>query len=132
MRSLALGNRSASVYANLGALHLTRREYKDAVAVLDEGLADFPDHPILLHNQALAFARGGLPRRAVRAFGKLLAVAPWNHEARLDLAAALLLDGQEDRARAVLEDYLQRVPPEKRPAHADELVRRLLPVEIDE
>jgi hypothetical protein len=129
MRSVSLGNRSASVYANLGALHLSRKEYRDAVAVLDEGLAAFPDHPILLHNKALAFARGGIPRRAVQNFGKLLNVAPWNHDARLDLAAALLLDGQEGRARIVLEDYLKRVPPEKRPDHADQLVRQLLPVE---
>lgn len=126
-RSLSMGNRSASLFVSLGALHLTRREYKDAVAVLNQGLELFPDHPILLHNLGLSYARGGLARRAVRIYGRLLTVAPWNHEARLDLAAALLLDGQEERARRVLEDYLARVPPEKRPDHVDELVRRLLP-----
>jgi tetratricopeptide (TPR) repeat protein len=126
-RSLELGNRSASLYANLGALHLTRQEYKDAAAILGEGLKTWPDQPILLHNLGLAYARGGLPRRAVQVYGRLLSVAPWNDEARLDLAAALFLDGQTERARVVLEDYLNRVPPERRRPEVDELVRQLLP-----
>jgi tetratricopeptide (TPR) repeat protein len=126
-RALSLGDRSASLFANLGALYLTRRDYKDAVAILDEGLKMWTDHPILLHNLALAYARGGLARRAVQIYGRLLQVAPWDDGARLDLAAALLMDGDHDRARMVLQDYLRRVPRDRRPPEVEELTRRLLP-----
>lgn len=124
-RALDLGSRSPALYANLAALHLGKKEYKRSADVLEEGLGIYPDHPGLLHNLGLTFARGGLPRRAVQVYTRLVQKAPWDDDAKLELAAAFYLDGQHDRARLALADYQRRVPPGERPEEARELAREL-------
>jgi tetratricopeptide (TPR) repeat protein len=125
LRARALGDTSPALYANLGALYLQRGALRDAAQVLQEGLERWPEHPVLLRNLAVAYARRQLWRRAANTYARLVRRAPWDTEALLELAAALYRDGRRAQARRALEDYLRRVPPERRPRKAGELARAL-------
>ncbi|MBU2690350.1 MAG: tetratricopeptide repeat protein [Candidatus Eisenbacteria bacterium] len=126
-RAQELGAATRSLYLNLGRLYLKQQDHAEAAKIIEGGLSRWPDDPPLLRLQGANFAQGGLWRRAIRTFAELIRVAPWDHQARLDLAAALLMDGQKERARIVLSDYLKRTSPDERPEEVERLIRTLFP-----
>ncbi|MBD3336699.1 MAG: hypothetical protein GF355_14400 [Candidatus Eisenbacteria bacterium] len=126
-RAHELGARSRALYLNLGRLFMNRQEHRDAAELLAEALQLYPGDPALLQLYGANFAQGGLWHRAREVFERLIAVAPWNAQARLDLAAALLMEGERERARMVLADYLRRVPPEERPPRVESLIGSIFP-----
>ena len=69
-----------------------------------------PDHPGAINNLGVLYARIGQPNDSIAAFRYGIQTNPDDDELYLNLARIYVTMGERDKARAVLEQLLERKP----------------------
>jgi protein O-mannosyl-transferase len=93
-REVAFNPGEPKGYYNLGSHYLTTGRYVEAEAVLRQGLRNWPTHSKMLNHYAAAVMEIGDHHAAERVLARALASDPQNHQARFNLALALLAQGK--------------------------------------
>lgn len=103
------GNRES--HYNLALLFLRADAYDEAIAVLDQSLARFPESPQLLRAMGFAQQLKGRFEDAQRTFSRLIEIRPSDSSGLLYLASSFLEAGQPEQALSYFEKA-RRLSPE--------------------
>jgi arylsulfatase A-like enzyme/Tfp pilus assembly protein PilF len=105
-RAVELDPRNAVAANNLGNALRELGRLAEAEAAYRQAIAAAPEYPEPLNGLGTLEVQRDRPAAAVGWFERSLALAPARHEARLNLAIALELLGERDRALAAYRDFL--------------------------
>lgn len=112
------GATSAAALVNLAAAEVRLGRANDALGHLQQAQRLEPDSPSVLFNLGTLLAGGSQPAEALVPLRRLLALAPQDDEARLELALAAFAAGDAEQALGALE-ALGSVPPARCDALAE-------------
>lgn len=92
-----------TVMYNAGGRHVDSRYFADTIRVAEKALVDLPYVPQVRLQYAIALSATGRNEQAIVALEELISVEPRLPEAPVELARSLAAQGDEARARQVLE-----------------------------
>ncbi len=101
-QALTLDPKLSEASQNLSALLLEKGDVEGALAVVDAGLSQTPDNPVLLTNRAVALDAAGSPE-AVGAYAKAVEKSPDNGRVRYSYALALAKANKPSESLAELK-----------------------------
>ena len=113
----------ADAYLGLAACQAAAQQFEAAGATLRLAEAAEPDNPVVVANRGVVLSDSGHPQDAVGPSRRALTLDPDFHEARFNLALALLRAGQRAEAAREATELLGRLPKDA-PQRAE--VERLL------
>lgn len=109
-RSLAIDAANAMTFENIGAVHLDAGQLAEARQAFERAVASNPESSQAHAGLAMVAIRQGDRRTAIARWERAVALQPSNFDALYDLGIQLARDGQIDKARRYLADFVQRAP----------------------
>lgn len=107
-----------SYYGTLGGLYRRQRRYEDAARAYERAVDITPRSSYPVGNLAVLYAVMGRQEESVEYFGRVQRIvegiiedSPGDYWARLDLAQALLMQGQVEAALLEYQEIIARKPP---------------------
>ncbi len=116
-RVVALDPGHIDAYNNLGVLHGRRKDWAAAEKCFRLALERSPDHVFTLYNLGNLCFQTGRNREAIEFCTAAMGMDPSNSHSREVLCAALIADGQIDRGKQLLNDWLAAQPDNPRALH---------------
>ncbi len=110
-KAIELQPRNPESHYNLALLLLRADAYDEAITVLDQSLAHFPESPQLLRAMGFAQQLNGRFEDAQRTFSRLIEIRPSDSSGLLYLASSFLEAGQPEQALSYFEKA-HRLSPE--------------------
>ncbi len=104
-------------YNNLGVLHGRRREFGLAEKCLRLAIERDPNNVFTLYNLGNLCFQTGRHREAIEYCSRAMGMDPKNSHSREVLCAALIADGQSERGKEILQDWLAAEPDNPRALH---------------
>ncbi|MEX0746231.1 MAG: tetratricopeptide repeat protein [Phycisphaeraceae bacterium] len=93
-------------YNDLAEIHLSQGDMTAAVDVLEEAITLAPEDPVLLNNRGVCYLFQDEPATALPWFEEALRAAPGHDRARANVAVALGLMGEYERAYDLYDQFL--------------------------
>jgi tetratricopeptide (TPR) repeat protein len=121
-RALELRPQMVQAMNNLGVEHAKLGRHAEAIEWFENALRVDPDFPDALHGLGAAYGRQGRIDESIELLSRAIAHDPTLLEARVDLAIALVVRGDRERAADQLRTVLRIQPGNSR---ARELMERL-------
>jgi Tfp pilus assembly protein PilF len=109
-RVLAINPDSSIPLENLGVLALERDDLKAAAAYFDRAIRAAPSSSRAHAGRGAVAMKTGDKAAAYESWTRAVQIAPTNFEALYNLGVNLARDGQRDRARPYLEQFLRTAP----------------------
>jgi TolB-like protein/class 3 adenylate cyclase len=115
-KARSLDDALPDVYALQGAIHLSRREYDEAIEAAEKAVALNPNHATNTALLAMILQNVGQPKEAIRKFKTAMRLSPYYSAWFLEVLGFTYLDAkQPDEALVAFETFLDRRQP--RAAH---------------
>lgn len=109
-RALALNPDDAEANYSLGMVYAQQNDTERAYDYLQRALASRPVYPEALNNLGILYLRTRRPDAAIKSFEESIRVAPAYDQAYLNLARVYVIEGDREKARAVLLELLKQHP----------------------
>jgi len=109
-RSLEIDAGSGMTYENIGAVHLDAGRLADATQAFERAIASNPDSSQGHAGLAMVAIRQGDRRTAIERWERAVALQPANFDALYDLGIQLAQDGQMEKARRYLSQFVRTAP----------------------
>ena len=109
-RALAVSADDPEANYSLGMVYAENDDTQKAYEYLQRALQARPVYPEALNNLGVLYLKTGRRDRGVESFEKCIRVAPEFDQAYLNLARVHALEGDTEKARAVLRDLLKHHP----------------------
>jgi tetratricopeptide (TPR) repeat protein len=109
-RALALNSNDAEVNYNLGMVYAQQNDTGHAYDYLQKAIALQPEYPEALNNLGILYLRMHRSDEAVKSFEQCVLVAPAYDQAYLNLARVYEIEGDREKAKAILRDLLKQHP----------------------
>ncbi len=109
-KAVAVNPEDPEATYSLGMVYAQRNDSQNAYRYLQTALELRPDYPEALNNLAILYLRTQRRDEAVRTFERCIQVAPRFDQAYLNLARVYSLEGEPEKARAVLQQLLIQHP----------------------
>jgi len=109
-RSLDIDPANAMTFENIGAVHLDANQLADARRAFERAIASNPESSQGYAGLAMVAIRLGERKTAIEQWERAVALQPENFDALYDLGIQLAQDGQLDRARRYLTQFVQTAP----------------------
>jgi hypothetical protein len=123
--AVAMDPTSAKTWGNLGSMRLRDGDYEGALLAFRRASERDPRDPQVWANLGTLYARMGEPGQAVDAYAQAVAYGPDQEAAYIGLARALIEDDRYERARVVLNTFLDRFPRSSRRGSAEQALEEL-------
>ena len=121
-RALALNPDDPEANYSLGMVYAQQNDAEHANEYLQKAIAARPAYPEALNNLGILYLRTRRPDQAIQSFEQSIRVAPSYDQSYLNLARVYAIQGDREKARAILRDLL-KVHPEN--AQAKEGLKQL-------
>ena len=109
-RALALNPDDAEANYSLGMVYAQQNDTERAYDYLQKALGSRPAYPEALNNLGILYLRTRRPEDAIRSFEQSIRVAPAYDQAYLNLARVYVIEGEKEKAKAVLLELLKKHP----------------------
>jgi tetratricopeptide (TPR) repeat protein len=109
-RALQLDPKCADAMNQLGLLAANANDLPGARRWFQQAIEAQQDHPGAINNLAVLYAKMGQPDDAIAAFRYGMKMNPDDDELYLNLARIYVIMGEREKARAVLDELLERKP----------------------
>jgi len=120
--ALALNADDPDANYSLGMVYAQQNDTQRAQDYLQKAIASRPTYPEALNNLGILYLRTRRPAEAIQSFEQSIRVAPAYDQAYLNLARVYVIEGDREKAKAVLEALLKQHPDH---AQAKEGLRQL-------
>jgi adenylate cyclase len=118
-KARALDDELPDVYALQGAIHLSKREYDEAIEAGEKAVALNPNHATTTALLAMILHNASRPEEAVQTYKTAMRLSPYYPAWFLeDLGFSYLDAKQPDEALVAFEKFLEREPAANHTAHA--------------
>jgi tetratricopeptide (TPR) repeat protein len=121
-RSLALNPDDPEANYSLAMVYAQQNDAADAFTYFQKALAARPTYPEALNNLGILYLRTQRPAEAIRSFEECVRVAPAYDQAYLNLARVYAIEGDRQKAKAILQRLLEQHPDH---AQAKEMMKQL-------
>ena len=108
--ALAVSPQNPEANYSLAMVYAQTNDEKRAYEYLQKALQERPDYPEALNNLGILYLRTGRRDDAVKSFEECIRVAPTFDQSYLNLARVHALEGEPEKARAVLQSLLKQNP----------------------
>jgi tetratricopeptide (TPR) repeat protein/peroxiredoxin len=109
-RALALNPEDPEANYSLGMVFAQLNDTEDANNYLQKAIAARPAYPEALNNLGILYLHTQHPVEAIQSFEQSIRVAPAYDQAYLNLARVYAIEGDREKAKAVLQDLLKQHP----------------------
>jgi tetratricopeptide (TPR) repeat protein len=109
-RALSLNPDDPEANYNLGMVNAQQGDTDHAYDYLQKAIALRPEYPEALNNLGILYLRTHRPVEAMKSFEQSIVVAPAYDQAYLNLARVYVIEGDREKAKAVLRDLLKQHP----------------------
>ncbi len=109
-RALALNPDDAEANYGLGIVYAQLNDTDRAYDYLEKAVTLRPAYPEALNNLGILYLRTHRPDEAVKSFEESIRVAPAYDQAYLNLARVYVIQGEREKAKAVLRELLKQHP----------------------
>jgi FimV-like protein len=109
-RALELDPKCADAMNQMGLLSANTNDLPGARHWFQQAIEAQQDHPGAINNLGVLYAKMGQPNDAVAAFRYGIRLNPDDDELYLNLARIYVIMGEREKARAVLEELMERKP----------------------
>jgi len=109
-RALALNPDDPEANYSLGMVYAQQNDTQRAQYYLQKAIASRPTYPEALNNLGILYLRTRRPAEAIQSFEQSIRVAPAYDQAYLNLARVYVIEGDREKAKAVLEALLRQHP----------------------
>jgi tetratricopeptide (TPR) repeat protein len=109
-RALALNPDDAEANYSLGMVYAQQNDMDHARDYLQRAIALRPAYPEALNNLGILYLRTRHPEEAIQSFEQSIRVAPVYDQAYLNLSRVYAIEGDREKAKAVLQELLKQHP----------------------
>ncbi len=109
-RALQMDGKCADAMNQMGLLDANTNDLNAARRWFQQAIEAQPDHPGAINNLAVLYAKLGQPNDAIAAFRYGIDKNPDDDELYLNLARIYVMMGDREKARAVLDELMERKP----------------------
>ena len=109
-RALALNPDDPEANYSLGMVYAQQEDTARAYDYLQRAIAARPAYPEALNNLGILYLRTRHPVEAIQSFEQSIRVAPAYDQAYLNLARVYAIEGDQEKAKAVLQELLKQHP----------------------
>ena len=109
-RALALNPDDADANYSLGMVYAQQNDPERAYEYLEKAIAARPAYPEALNNLGILYLRTKRPNEAIQSFEESIRVAPAYDQAYLNLARVYAIEGDREKAKAILRELLKHYP----------------------
>ncbi len=108
--ALALNADDPEANYSLGMVYAQENDTERAYDYLQKAIASRPAYPEALNNLGILYLRTRRPAEAIQSFEQSIRVAPVYDQAYLNLARVYAIEGDREKAKAVLQELLKQHP----------------------
>jgi tetratricopeptide (TPR) repeat protein/peroxiredoxin len=109
-RAVTVSPEDAEANYSLGMVFAQSGDNDNAQEHLQKALQSRPEYPEALNNLGILFLKTGRRDQAVASFGQCTRIVPAFDQCYLNLARVSALEGNSEKARALLEEFLKQHP----------------------